>query len=115
MKQLTIYHNPRCSKSREALQILLENGIKVTIVEYLKEKPSFEIILEIMEKLDVPAANLVRTKEPKYQELQFALDDKRLIAQNLEKYPELMERPIIFSTQRAIIGRPPENVKKLFD
>lgn len=113
MSKFTIYHNPRCSKSRDTLEILEKNGVKPEVVEYLKNAPTYEELLEIMDMLDEPCAALVRVKEDKYKELDFDLGDKKTVAKNLAKYPELLERPIVVHGKKAVLGRPPENVKKL--
>jgi arsenate reductase len=112
MKKFTIYHNPRCSKSRETLALLEQNGIKPTIIEYLKDPLNESELLGLMETLD--PASMVRSKDDKYLELRFKLDDKKTVAKELARHPELLERPIVVKGKKAVIGRPPENVKKLF-
>lgn len=112
MSEWTIYHNPRCSKSRETLALLEKNGIKPNVIEYLKDTPSEETLLLLMKEL--PPAELVRCKEEKYQELKFDVSDKKTVAKYLCQHPELMERPIVVRGKKAVIGRPPEKVKKLF-
>jgi arsenate reductase len=112
MEKFTIYHNPRCSKSRETLALLEQHGIRPTIVEYLKDPLTEAELLALMETLE--PASLVRTKEEKYLELRFELDDKNIVAKELARHPELLERPIVVKGKKAVIGRPPENVKKLF-
>lgn len=112
MEKFTIYHNPRCSKSRETLLLLEQNGIQPTIIEYLKDPLKETQLLELMETLE--PASLVRTKEEKYLELRFKLDDKKTVAKELARHPELLERPIVVKGKKAVIGRPPENVKSLF-
>jgi arsenate reductase len=114
MSGVTIYHNPRCSKSREGLALLQGAGLAPKVVEYLREPPSEAEILAIIAKLDQPPAALVRTKEEKYSELKFDLADKNTVARNLAKHPELLERPIAVKGNLAVIGRPPENFRKLF-
>lgn len=109
----TIYHNPRCSKSREALEMLRNEGIEPVVVEYLKNPPSKEEILGLMAALKEEPAALVRTKEEKYKELGFGLSDKETVAKELARHPELLERPIVVRGKLAMIGRPPEKIKAL--
>ena len=113
---LTIYHNPRCSKSRKTLEIIRENGLEPDIVEYLKTPPSADEILALREKLDMPLNSMLRTKEAEYREagdLPQADDDAALAAW-LSSHIRVLERPIVVSDDgRAVIGRPPENVLEL--
>lgn len=109
MSKFTIYHNPRCSKSRETLALLEAEGFKPEIVEYLREVPTEATLLALMEMLS--PAEMVRTKDASYSG--FSLTDKKLVAKELHLYPELLERPIVVKGKKAVIGRPPENVKKL--
>jgi arsenate reductase len=110
----TIYHNPRCSKSRAALAILALHGTEPFVIEYLKNPPSKEELQAILKKLAMKPAQLVRKGEPIYKE-KFAnramSDDQWLDA--LAKYPILMERPIVMIGDRALIGRPPEKIAEL--
>lgn len=109
---VTIYHNPRCSKSRETLQLLKERGIDVRIVEYLKTPPNAEELEEILQKLDMEPRALMRRKESVYHDN--ILDDPALTRQTLIQamieHPILIERPIVVNNGKAAIGRPPENV-----
>ena len=114
--KLTIYHNPRCSKSRETLRLLHDAGVEPEVVEYLKSPLTAAQLDEVCHKLQVEPQTLIRFKEPVAKELNIAPSDKRsraqwlaLIAQN----PILMERPIVVSARTARIGRPPEAVKDL--
>lgn len=112
---LTIYHNPRCAKSRETLKIIEESGEMVQVVEYLKMVPSKEDLQDIVEKLGISAEQLVRKGEKEYKE---NFKGKELTNEQwlevMEKYPKLIERPIVIKDDKAIIGRPPENVRQLF-
>lgn len=113
---ITIYHNPRCSKSREALAILEESGKEFKVVEYLKEPLSKTELLNIFKILKEDAQSLIRSKEPLFNELGLKLSDNKKWeewSQILEKHPILMERPLIVSGKKAVIGRPPENVKSV--
>jgi len=109
MNDFTIYHNPRCSKSRETLAMLEAAGIKPEVVEYLRDVPSEETLLSLMEML--PPTSMVRTKEPAYSG--FDLNDKKTVARELHLHPELLERPIVVRGKKAVIGRPPEAVNTL--
>ena len=110
---LTIYHNPRCSKSRRTLEILREHGIEPRIVEYLKTAPDKATILELARRLDVPVATLVRQNEDVYRAAagSLAQEDEALAAW-LAEHPQALQRPVVVDEDRgtAVIGRPPENV-----
>lgn len=109
---IKIYHNPRCSKSRETLQLLRDRGIEPEIVEYLKTPPSVEELDAILKKLGMEPRALMRKKEAPYDEndlLDPSLDRQTLI-QAMVKFPILIERPIVVNGDKAAIGRPPENV-----
>ncbi|MGL4616088.1 MAG: arsenate reductase (glutaredoxin) [Shewanella sp.] len=115
MTQVTIYHNPRCSKSRETLALLEQQGCEITIIEYLKNVPSANDIRDILTKLNIGARELMRTKEEEYQAQGLAsptLTQAQLIAAMIAT-PKLIERPIVLANQRAALGRPPENVLTL--
>ncbi|MGI1946564.1 arsenate reductase (glutaredoxin) [Shewanella glacialipiscicola] len=112
MIQATIYHNPRCSKSRETLALLEQQGCDISVVEYLKNPPTAKEIGDILSKLGLIARELMRTKETEYQALGLAdtsLTEIQLI-EAMVNTPKLIERPIVLANQRAVIGRPPENV-----
>lgn len=112
---LRYYHNPRCSKSREGLQLLQDRGAELQVIEYLKTPPSAEELHHILALLGIQARELLRSKEEEYQALGLAdtsLDDDALIAAMLA-HPRLIERPIAVSDTAAAIGRPPENLLKL--
>jgi arsenate reductase (glutaredoxin) len=112
---VTIYHNPRCSKSRETLKLIEARGLKPKVIEYLRTPPSATELKAILKKLGVKPQDIVRKSEPLYAELGIkgrALDDDALIALMVAN-PILIERPIVLSGGRAAIGRPPENVLKI--
>ncbi|WP_417519144.1 arsenate reductase (glutaredoxin) [Minwuia sp.] len=112
---VTIYHNPRCSKSRQTLELLREKGIEPSIIEYLKTPPSAPEIADILAKLNRTPRELMRVKEPEYKEQGLndaALDDGALI-NAMVATPKLMERPIVLANGRAAVGRPPEDVLKI--
>ena len=112
---LTIYHNPRCSKSRAALQILIDAGLEPEVVRYLEQPPTRETVIDLLRLLGLKPAELMRRGEAVFTELNLAdpqLDDAALI-DALVSYPILIERPIVVAGDRAVIGRPPEKVKAL--
>lgn len=112
---MKIYHNPRCRKSREALQILEESGKDFQVIKYLDEVPSKEELKSILEKLDYKPAELVRKTEKVWKENYKGknLSDDELIEAMLT-YPKLIERPIVVTSVKAVVGRPPEKIKELF-
>lgn len=108
-----IYHNPRCSKSRQTLQLLEENGVTPEIIEYLKTPPSKDELKAILKALDKSPRDLMRKGEAEYKENNLAdktLTDEQLIDAMLQ-YPRLIERPIVVtSDNKFALGRPPESV-----
>lgn len=115
MTDYTIFHNPRCSKSRQTLALLEENGIAPTIVKYLDDTPDAATLQTLINKLGLDKAHdLVRNKEADYKTAGLSPDssDKDVIAA-LAAYPKLIERPIVVSGNKAVLGRPPENVLTL--
>ena len=109
---VTIYHNPRCSKSRQTLALLEEKGVAPDMVEYLKTPPSAAELKAILKKLGLKPQEIVRTTDARYAELglkERAVTDDELIALMIEN-PALIERPIVVSGNKAAIGRPPETV-----
>ena len=110
-----IYHNPRCSKSRQTLALLEERGIEPEAVEYLKDTPSAEELRDVLKKLGLSARDLMRTGEAVYKELGLKdadLSEEALIAAMIEN-PILIERPIVVSGKHAAIGRPPEKILEI--
>ena len=109
---VTIYHNPRCSKSRQTLDLLEARGITPKVVEYLKHPPSATELKAILKRLGIKPRELVRRGEPLYAEL--GLEDRELSEDDLIRLmvanPILIERPIVVSGAKAAIGRPPEQV-----
>ena len=110
---MEILHNPRCSKSRATLNIILENNIQPTIRLYLDDPLSLEEIRNLLIKLDTTADQIVRKNEEVYKKLNLKDSDQDLLIANISKNPILLERPIVVKGEKAIIGRPPENVMKL--
>lgn len=115
--QVSIYHNPRCSKSRAALGLLRDAGCDPTIILYLEEPPTAKQLKSLLGRMGVSARDIMRTKEAKYKELGLAdtsLDDDALIEQIVTN-PILMERPIVIAGDQARLCRPPERVHELLD
>ena len=112
---VTIYHNPKCSKSRQTLELLEQNGIEPRIIEYLKTPPKKEELAEILAKLGMKPRDLMRKKEDAYAVCQ--LDDMSFSDEDLidfmVKHPILIERPIVLANGKAAIGRPPEQVLEI--
>ncbi len=112
---VTIYHNPRCAKSRATLKLLQARGIQPKIVEYLKTPPSEAELERLLELLGLTARELARKKEPEYKKLK--LDDpkksEKEIVLAMVKHPILIERPIVVAGGKAALGRPPQNVLKI--
>lgn len=116
MTEATIYHNPRCSKSRQTLAILENSGVDVTVIKYLEKPPTTDDILLLCDMLAITPLELIRTQEPLFRELGLSKQDERSNsdwAGMMEANPQLIERPIVRVGDRAILGRPPENVELL--
>ena len=112
MSEVVIYHNPRCSKSRQTLSLLEENGLTPTIRLYLDNPPTVAELKKVVKMLGISVGDLIRTKEALYKELGLDANnhsDADLL-QALHDNPKLIERPIVINGQQARIGRPPENV-----
>ena len=112
----TLYHNPRCSKSRQALEIVQQSGVDCNVVEYLKYPLDSEQILSLLSRLRGGIKDVIRTNENEYKQSGFdrsSLDDSRAIARLLEEHPRLMQRPIYDNGEDAVIGRPPESIKEI--
>ena len=115
MTDITLYHNPRCSKSRETLKLLEQNNVQPAIRLYLETPPNREEIHEVLKKLGISARELIRKTEQEYKDNNLKdtnLSEDQLIDALLE-YPKLIQRPIAIKGERAIIGRPPESVLDL--
>ena len=114
---ITIYHNPRCSKSRKTLEIIMESGIEPTIVEYLGTAPEAETTLRLASLLAVPVADLLRRGEDEFKAATDLpdLNDNEALAVWIAAHPRVLERPIVVNEEsdKAVIGRPPENVLKI--
>lgn len=115
MTDLTLYHNPRCSKSRGALELIEARGLTPNVVRYLETPLNAAQIKALLGKLGIRARQLLRTGEDEYKMLQLAdesLSEAQLI-DAIAQHPKLMERPILEVGDKAVIGRPPENVLEL--
>ncbi|WP_122667729.1 arsenate reductase (glutaredoxin) [Pseudomonas viridiflava] len=115
MTDLTLYHNPRCTKSRGALELLQARGLSPDVVLYLETPPDAAQLRELLGKLGISARQLLRTGEDDHKQLNLAdasLSDEQLIAA-MAAHPKLIERPILVVGDKAVIGRPPENVLEL--
>lgn len=117
MDRSRLFHNPRCSKSRGALELLRERGIEPVIVSYLEQPPSPTELRALLQMLGIGARELLRTSEAEYDDLGMddpSLPDEALVAA-MSAHPRLIERPIFVHDGRAVIGRPPERVLELLD
>ena len=114
MKNITIWHNPRCSKSRQALALLDGAGVNLEIVKYLENPPTENVLEAALKKLQIGPAALVRRGEAVFKTLTLSEknSDQEWISAMVNN-PILIERPVIMSDDRAVIGRPPENVREL--
>lgn len=111
---IKIWHNNRCSKSREALRLLEEKGEEIEVYNYLKETPCSDEIKAVLKKLNIKAKDLMRTKEKIFKELGLKdIEDEETLIKAMVEHPKLIERPIVISDSKAIIGRPPELVLEI--
>ncbi len=115
MTELTLYHNPRCSKSRSALELLESRGLSPTVVRYLDTPLTAEQLKTLLGKLGIAPRQLLRSGEDEYRELGLAddsLGDEQLI-EAMARHPRLIERPILVAGERAAVGRPPERILEI--
>lgn len=110
-----LYHNPRCSKSREALAIIEEAGSAVDTIRYLDNPPDEATLRALIAKLDVPVSELLRHNEADFKALGLSREaiDEDVAVQALLKHPKLLQRPILETDDSAVIGRPPEQIRSL--
>ena len=111
---MVIFHNPRCSKSRATLNLILENNIEPTIRLYLDNPLSTSEIKVLLKKLNTSVDKIIRKNEEIYKKLSLKDADENTLIEKISQNPILLERPIVVKGEKAIIGRPPENVKDLF-
>ncbi len=114
MEDITIWHNPRCSKSRNALNLLEEKNINANVIKYLDETPSKDELKDILNKLNMTAKELMRKGEEVYKELDLKneTNEEKLLDAMIEN-PKLIERPVIIRGNKAVIARPIENLEEL--
>ena len=116
MSEFTIYHNPRCSKSRNTLALLQENGVEPEIVLYLETPPDQAALRKLLGQLGISAAQLVRRGEEAYKICGLGRDSsEEELVEAMAGHPKLIERPIVVRGERAVLGRPPENALELLD
>lgn len=117
MKTCTIYHNPRCSKSRETLALIQAAGYSVTVRDYLNEAPTLAELQALLKMLALPATSILRTDETEWksQGLNASEQTETTLLAAIVACPKLLQRPIVVVNERAVIGRPPENVRALLD
>ena len=115
MTDVTIYHSPGCSKSRETLGLLRQRGIEPKVVEYLKSPPDKETLKRLLRLLEIEPANLLRSKEEEHADLGLdgMLDDREALIAAMAAHPILIERPIVVAGDRARLGRPPQQVLEI--
>lgn len=113
MSDVTIWHNPRCSKSRASLALLEEQGIEPEILRYLDTPPDAATLRRVLGLLGLEAADLLRRGEAVYRELGLADADEATLLEAMQAHPILIERPVVIRGDRAVIGRPPERVLEL--
>ena len=114
MQNIQIWHNPKCSKSRAAMELLENKNIDANVVEYLKQIPTKEQIKDVLKKLRISAKELLRTSEDIYKELNLKdINDEETLIDFMVKNPILIERPIIIKGDKAVIARPIENLSEL--
>ena len=116
MSQVRIYHNPRCSKSRQALALLEQQGEELEIIQYIETPLDSAALSELLQQLGMSARELIRKGEDTYKELNLANPDlsEAELVQAMVDYPRLIERPIVGRDGKAIVARPPERVLELF-
>ena len=116
VKNVKIWHNPRCSKSRNAAALLEEKGVEAEVVKYLDTPPSKEEIKEVLKMLGISARELMRTKEDIYKTLDLKNEnDEEKLIDAMASNPKLIERPIVIKNGKAAIGRPIENILELLE
>ncbi len=112
MATVTIYHNPRCSKSRQTLALLEAEGHQIDVIEYLKSPPSEKTLRDLLQSLDMEPNELIRPKEHRELGLPDASDASELI-RRMAEHPQIIQRPIVVHGKQARIGRPPEQVLEI--
>ena len=114
MQNIEIWHNPQCSKSRNAMELLEAKGLNTSVIKYLENVPTKERIKAVLKKLNMKASQILRTGEDIYKELNLKeIDDEDKLIEIMTEYPILIERPIIIKGEIAVIARPIENLEEL--
>lgn len=115
MSAYQIWHNPRCSKSRQALGLLEEKGVEVEVVKYMDTLKSVSEIQDVLKKLNISARELMRTTEDDYKALDLKNEqDEQKLIEAMSTHPKLIQRAIVIKDDKAVLGRPPEKVLELF-
>lgn len=114
MSEIILIHNPKCSKSRKTLELLNEKNIELKIIKYLEEPLSVDLLTRLISALAMKPKDVLRTKEEEYKALSLDLDNDEQVINAIIKTPKILERPIVMKNNMAVIGRPPENIEKLF-
>lgn len=107
---IKVIHNPRCSKSRKTLELLEEKQLSFDTIDYLQGELTLKVLQDIVKKLGIPAHEMLRKKEDIFQSIELDLNNDQAVLETILKHPILLERPIVFSEEKAVIARPPENV-----
>ncbi len=110
---MKIIHNPRCSKSRQTLEILFSHGEDPEIIEYLNGELTKDLLDEAIKKLGKRPCDILRKKEEEFKALELDLQDDEAVKAAILKWPKILERPIVIAEEKAVLGRPPENVLEL--
>jgi arsenate reductase len=113
MSKFILIHNPKCSKSRKALEILIENKIEPEIIEYLKSPLTKSFLTDTFSALNKRPKDVLRTKEVEFKLLEINLEDDEAVINAIIENPKILERPIIIKDDKAVIGRPSENINEL--
>ena len=114
MQNIEIWHNPQCSKSRNAMELLEAKGLNTSVIKYLENVPTKEQIKAVLKKLNMKASQILRTGEDVYKELNLKqIDDEETLIDFMVENPILIERPIIIKGDNAVIARPIENLEDL--
>ena len=113
MNRIKIYHNPKCSKSRDALEILSGKGLEPEVIHYLNTGLKVPEIINLASLLGVKVLELIRTKEVEFKSISIDWSDNHLAAAQLAQFPKLLERPIVINIDKAVIARPPEKLLEI--
>lgn len=112
---VTIYHNPRCSKSRQTLKLIEEAGFEPRIIDYMQQPPSPDTLRELLAKLGLPASGLIRQNESAFRAMALAGADDETLIEAMSREPGIIQRPIVVSGSQARLGRPPEQVLEILE